>query len=603
MTEKQIDKLIDDIYTGAVTEYAIPESLYYMIARRLLDGLYEGYGATMASVELVDEAMLTALRTNVFQFSAAKSYQQLKTLSEKLAETGVFSEFKKEAKQIMEVYNQTWLKTEYDTAIGQAQNIVKWQEIEKTKDIMPFLRYSAIIDPNTSEICRPLDGIVAKVDDPIWNKVSPLNHFNCFEKGTKVQTQAGWINIEDVNAGDYVLGGSGESKKVQAVHVTPFVGNLVQINIKNNSVSSTENHRVLTAFGWKQAGKINAGDIIVQHDVVFGLYKIVRCINNMRTLCRYLFMSIKRKWETATINALNTDVQIGKVNINKTTIVRVISNGIDIIVGKHIKNNLFAFGKRFFSNMIAKRIVSHCFSPFIVSLILVSLIKHWVVRFHFFALGFVNSAKSWMWHIFNRFEQFNTGIYAPFAVANPLPSNRFGFVHNFKSMFQKNTAERSPINSPFTANSLHSHIANDVHGVDGFGYGAPLDGFNSIISFFVHSLWHRKFNLVCSTANVQYNGNIYNLSVEKDNSYLTNIGIVHNCRCLLIQEFDAVETVGREQIAEQVEKDMQPLFKHNPYQTKQIFDKSHPYFQVPPEDKEFARTNFGLPIPKTDSDL
>jgi SPP1 gp7 family putative phage head morphogenesis protein len=179
MTNKEIDALIEGIYEGSITAYVIPESLYYMIARRLLEGLYEGYGATMATVEMVDEAMLTALRTNVFQFSAAKSYQQLQVMSEKLAETGVFSEFKKEAKQVFETYNKTWLKTEYDTAIGQAQNIVKWQEIEKTKDILPYLRYSAIIDPNTSEICRPLDGIVAKVDDPIWQKIAPLNHFNC----------------------------------------------------------------------------------------------------------------------------------------------------------------------------------------------------------------------------------------------------------------------------------------------------------------------------------------------------------------------------------------------------------------------------------------
>ena len=185
MTNKEIDALIEGVYEGSITAYAIPESLYYMIAKRLLEGLYEGYGATMSTVKLVDEAMLTALRTNIFQFSAAKSYQQIKAIeklelaSEALATTGTFSEFKKEAKQIFETYNKTWLKTEYDTAIGQAQNVVKWQEIEKTKDVMPYLRYSAIIDPNTSEICRPLDGIIAKVDDPIWQKVAPLNHFNC----------------------------------------------------------------------------------------------------------------------------------------------------------------------------------------------------------------------------------------------------------------------------------------------------------------------------------------------------------------------------------------------------------------------------------------
>jgi SPP1 gp7 family putative phage head morphogenesis protein len=179
MTKKQIDKLIEGIWTGEITEYEIPEALYYMIAKRLVKALYEGYGATLESVELVDQAMLETLRTNVFQFSAAKSFKELKAMSGLLPDYNTFSSFKKEAVATYDVFNKTWLKTEYDTAIGQAQNIVKWQEIEKTKDVLPYLRYSAIIDPNTSDICRPLDGIIAKVDDPIWRKISPLNHFNC----------------------------------------------------------------------------------------------------------------------------------------------------------------------------------------------------------------------------------------------------------------------------------------------------------------------------------------------------------------------------------------------------------------------------------------
>jgi hypothetical protein len=46
---------------------------------------------------------------------------------------------------------------------------------------------------------------------------------------------------------------------------------------------------------------------------------------------------------------------------------------------------------------------------------------------------------------------------------------------------------------------------------------------------------------------------------------------------------------------------MQDMFKQNPAKTGMIFDKSHPYFKVASEDREFARQNFGLPIPPTDS--
>jgi hypothetical protein len=56
---------------------------------------------------------------------------------------------------------------------------VLWDQIENTKDIFPYLEYKAVIDSKTSEICKPLDGVILKVDDPFWSKYSPLNHFNC----------------------------------------------------------------------------------------------------------------------------------------------------------------------------------------------------------------------------------------------------------------------------------------------------------------------------------------------------------------------------------------------------------------------------------------
>ena len=90
-----------------------------------------------------------------------------------------FKEFREKAEQTYTLFNKVWLQTEYDTAIGQAQSARKWVEIEKNADVLPLLEYSAVLDRRTSDICRPLDGIIAPVGDPIWNKVAPLNHFNC----------------------------------------------------------------------------------------------------------------------------------------------------------------------------------------------------------------------------------------------------------------------------------------------------------------------------------------------------------------------------------------------------------------------------------------
>ena len=55
----------------------------------------------------------------------------------------------------------------------------QWNDIEKDKTNFPYLRYSAIIDGRTSDICEPLNGVTLPVDDPLWDEYTPLNHFNC----------------------------------------------------------------------------------------------------------------------------------------------------------------------------------------------------------------------------------------------------------------------------------------------------------------------------------------------------------------------------------------------------------------------------------------
>lgn len=184
-----IESLIKAIYEGEVDEYDLPENLYYAIANYLKSGVYTGFGDTLATVEAdsVDEALLMELRENIYMFSGAKTFQQVKEMTDALTfedEVRPFSEFKELAQSIYDRYNVNpegngYLRTEYDTAIGQAQSAARWNEVETNKKLLPYLRYSAIEDPNTSDICAPLDGVTLPVDDPFWSEFMPLNHFNC----------------------------------------------------------------------------------------------------------------------------------------------------------------------------------------------------------------------------------------------------------------------------------------------------------------------------------------------------------------------------------------------------------------------------------------
>lgn len=192
--QEYTEALLRGIFNGTIRPKNLPPMLYYNIADYLKKGLYEGYGFSISSLieelntksskmNVEDLELLQELRTNIYMFSAAKTYQQVRELSSLLTdEKGTvipYGEFKKKALPVVEIYNETWMKTEYDTAIGQAQNAVKWRQIEKQAEILPLLKYDAVLDKNTSEICRPLDGLIAPVNDPIWRKIMPLNHFNC----------------------------------------------------------------------------------------------------------------------------------------------------------------------------------------------------------------------------------------------------------------------------------------------------------------------------------------------------------------------------------------------------------------------------------------
>jgi SPP1 gp7 family putative phage head morphogenesis protein len=70
-----------------------------------------------------------------------------------------------------------------------------------------------------------------------------------------------------------------------------------------------------------------------------------------------------------------------------------------------------------------------------------------------------------------------------------------------------------------------------------------------------------------------------------------------NCRCVVLQTFDAVNTDMRS-FKKPSEKEVPKIFQFNAGKTKQIFSPAHPYFEVAKAEREFAKTNFGLELPK-----
>lgn len=180
-SDAQIEKLLEGIHDGSITDRDLPENLYYAIADYLKKGLYEGFGGDLTDVEGTKLENLVELRENIYLFSAAKTFNFVKDAADLLTDEDgkikPFSTFKNEALGLYGQYNENWLQAEYATTIGQAQMAVKWQDIESSKDILPMLRFST--NGHACPECDPFNNLTAPVGHPVWRIASPLLHFRC----------------------------------------------------------------------------------------------------------------------------------------------------------------------------------------------------------------------------------------------------------------------------------------------------------------------------------------------------------------------------------------------------------------------------------------
>lgn len=181
---KEVTDLCVRIYRSRKGVHHDP-ALLSATVKTLLEGVYEGYGKNFVSVDwnTPDHEMLTRLSRNVFSFSAAKNYQELRTITDALKDEEdklrTFADFKEQVAAINQKFNAVWLQTEYDTCIATATQSARWQQFLSQKDILPFLRYQTAGDDSVRAEHRLLDGVTKRIDDPFWKTYYPPNGWRC----------------------------------------------------------------------------------------------------------------------------------------------------------------------------------------------------------------------------------------------------------------------------------------------------------------------------------------------------------------------------------------------------------------------------------------
>lgn len=164
--------IIDGVYTGTVTPRNLPLSYYNRTRDDMMDAVKKGMGDRKGF-----EALMEDLDYNVQAFSAAKTYNLVRDLDNAKRSTTSQAEYEAKAQALVKQYD-TWGEAEVNTAQQQTHQAKQWQIITDDRDLFPTLRYSTIGD--ACKICRPLDGITAPVNSPVWRRIYPCNHYNCY---------------------------------------------------------------------------------------------------------------------------------------------------------------------------------------------------------------------------------------------------------------------------------------------------------------------------------------------------------------------------------------------------------------------------------------
>lgn len=175
----EVSSVIKSVYDGSKST----NGLLKLIGGLLTDTVTESFSNVKVDWKTPDAEMLTRLTRDVWSFSAAKDYQQMRDLTLALRdETGKLREydsFKTEAQNICDKYNEKWLRTEYDMAIASSQSAARWVDFTKDAKDIPFLKYQTVGDDHVRASHQVLDGIVRNIKDAFWSTHYPPNGWGC----------------------------------------------------------------------------------------------------------------------------------------------------------------------------------------------------------------------------------------------------------------------------------------------------------------------------------------------------------------------------------------------------------------------------------------
>lgn len=164
----------------------IDEQLYRDTFKQLNNGIEKGYGKPSMSTEYRDDRLpvMQMMKKNAATFAIFKNHHQINDMVAALRDpkTGKlrnWSQFKREAQIINKQYNVNWLNAEYKTAVRSAKMARKWENLQRDKDVYPYLTYKTQGDARVRKAHKELEGVTYPIDHEFWNTFYPPNGWRC----------------------------------------------------------------------------------------------------------------------------------------------------------------------------------------------------------------------------------------------------------------------------------------------------------------------------------------------------------------------------------------------------------------------------------------
>ena len=159
-TEDEQNNYIEGVWLGLITKENLSLFYHEKHASLLNEPIVENLVSTDGAGSEIKNDVAGLFRTNVYEFSAAKQYQQAREMSALINNDITFSEFEQSAKSVFGTYNKTYLETEFNTAINASQNANVYVDARVNEDEFPLIQYKTQNDERVRGSHRELNNII-----------------------------------------------------------------------------------------------------------------------------------------------------------------------------------------------------------------------------------------------------------------------------------------------------------------------------------------------------------------------------------------------------------------------------------------------------------